>query len=522
LAQIHAILGSEQFQSGRLVEADENLRKAIELQPDNAAALHNLGNVQSMRGARAEALRFYEAALRLRPGDAVIAEAMLCEAQRMCDWGRFEELSEIRRRSVFEGAVRPANPFSLLSIVSTRAEQLQCARDFAQNQLGAVAQVRSRFEFGREVRGKLRIGYLSSDFHKHPVACLIAELFELHDRRRFEIVAYSYGPDDGSPIRARLKRAFDRFTDIGAMSDGAAANAIYAGGADILVDLTGYTQHGRTGIVALRPAPVQVNYLGYPGTMGAEFIDYLIADRFLIPAGHAADYSEKLVLLPGSYQVNDRKRPVAATPPRRELGLPENGFVFCCFNHTYKILPETFSVWMRLLEAVPGSILWLLESNPWAGENLRREARIRGVDPDRLVFAPPLPMDRHLGRLAAADLFLDTTPYNAHTTASDALWAGLPVLTAPGDTFASRVAGSLLTAVGLPELIAGSMESYEALALQFARERERLAALRGKLARNRDAAPLFDTPRFARNLESAYEIMWRQYQSGDGPRAIEL
>src|SRR6185436_8043295 len=224
----------------------------------------------------------------------------------------------------------------------------------------------------------------------------------------------------------------------------------HAAGTDILVDLKGYTHGARTGISALRPAPVQVNYLGYPGTMGADFIDYLIADRFLIPAAHAADYSEKLVLLPGSYQVNDRKRPVAATPSRRELGLPEHGFVFCCFNHTYKILPETFSVWMRLLEAVPGSILWLLESNPWAGENLRREARMRGVDPERLVFAPPLPMDRHLGRLAAADLFLDTTPYNAHTTASDALWVGLPVLTAPGDTFASRVAGSLLTAVGLP------------------------------------------------------------------------
>ena len=256
--------------------------------------------------------------------------------------------------------------------------------------------------------------------------------------------------------------------------------------------------------------------------MGADFIDYLVADRFVVLPEHAADYSEKLVLLPGSYQVNDRQRPIAATPSRRELGLPENGFVFCCFNNVYKILPEMFSVWMRLLQSAPGSVLWLLESNPWAGENLRREAGSRGIDPGRLIFAPMQPLDRHLGRMRAADLFLDTLPYNAHTTASDALWVGLPVLSVPGDTFASRVAGSLLCSVGMPEMIADSLQSYEALALEFALRPDRIAAVRDKLARSKDTAPLFDTPRFARDLESAYEAMWRQYLSGGVPHRIEV
>ena len=460
--------------------------------------------------------------MRLKPGDPGILEVILYEKQHMCDWTGFEELSGMQRRRVFERLARPSSPFSLLSIPSTRAEQLQSARNFAQFQLRAVARDRMEFKSSPRSGGKLRIGYLSSDFHEHATAYLMAELFELHDRSRFEVMAYSYGKDDGSPMRARLTRAFDRFTDVGPLSHAAAAAAIHADGTDILVDLKGYTQHARTGIVALRPAPVQVSYLGYPGTMGAEFIDYLIADRFVVPAEHAAEYSEQLVLLPGSYQVNDRMRSIAATPPRRELGLPENGFVFCCFNQTYKIVPEMFTLWMRLLQAVPGSILWLLESNPWVGQNLSREARNRGIDPSRLVFAPKLPLDRHLGRMRAADLFLDTLPCNAHTTASDALWAGLPVLTSAGDTFASRVAGSLLSAVGMPELISGSMREYEDLALGLAREPARLVALRGKLARNRDSSPLFDAPAYVRNLESAYERMWQLFLSGQGPQAIDL
>ena len=514
-------LGCALLLKGREAEAADCFRKAIGLQPEFADALYNLGIVHSLRGARDQALRCFVDASRLKPYDAVIRECVLFEKQHMCDWAGFEELSRLRCRT-HERPAQAVSPFSLLSIASTRAEQLQCARDFAQAQLRAVTRGRLKFDYVRRSGGKLRIGYLSSDFHEHATAYLMAELIELHDRRRFEILAYSYGQDDGSPMRARLRRAFDRFTDIGPLSHTAAAAAIHADGTDILVDLKGYTERARTGIVALRPAPVQVSYLGYPGTMGAEFIDYLIADRYVVPAEHAAEYSEQLVLLPGSYQVNDRNRPIAATPPRRELGLPENGFVFCCFNQAYKILPDTFTVWMRLLRAVPGSVLWLFESNPWVSQNLRREALTCGIDPQRLVFAPKLPLERHLGRMRAADLFLDTLPYNAHTTASDALWAGLPVLTVPGDTFASRVAGSLLSAVGMPELIAGSIEEYEALALKLAREPDLLAALRDKLARNKDTAPLFDTPAFVHNLESAYEKMWQHFLSGERPRANAL
>jgi predicted O-linked N-acetylglucosamine transferase (SPINDLY family) len=319
-------------------------------------------------------------------------------------------------------------------------------------------------------------------------------------------------------MRRRLSRAFDRFVDLAGLSHAGAAQAIHADAVDILVDLKGYTQHARTEIMALRPAPVQASYLGYPGTMGAGFIDYLIADRVVIAPGSEEAYSERIVFLPGSYQVNDRKRPLAQTPSRAACGLPEEAVVFCCFNQSYKILPETFATWMRLLRAVPRSVLWLLEANPWAVRNLRREARARGVDPARLIFAPRLPLDRHLARLPLADLVLDTRPYNAHTTASDALWTGVPVVTCPGDTFASRVAASLLVAAGLPELVAATLEDYEALAVRLARAPEERAALRRHLTESRCSMPLFDTPAFTRHLERAYEEMWRKHLAGTKPR----
>jgi predicted O-linked N-acetylglucosamine transferase (SPINDLY family) len=418
----------------------------------------------------------------------------------------------------------PISPFSLLSIPSTLAEQLQCARQFSREISAAVALERQRlnFRFDRLPAAKLSVGYLSADFHEHATAYLTAELFELHDRSRFRVVGYSYGHDDGSPMRARLKRGFDGFVDLAARSYAEAAAAIHGDGIHILVDLKGYTLRARTGIMALRPAPVQVSYLGYPGTMGAQFIDYLVADRFVVPPALADCYSEKLVLMPDSYQVNDRERAMADTPTRRELGLPEDAFVFCCFNQAYKILPEVFSSWMRLLQAAPQSVLWLLDSNEWATQNLQREARDQGVETGRLIFAPILSLDRHLARLRAADLFLDTFPCNAHTTASDALWAGLPVLTCAGETFASRVAGSLLTAAGLPELITRSMAEYEALALRLAGNPGELTTLREKLSRNRSAAPLFDTPRFTRHLEAAYQRMWENSVVHGEPRAIAL
>ncbi len=500
-----------------------HFRRAIALTPGFSDAHFNLGNVLSLLGERQEALRCYEAAESIEPDHPAYRDALLFEMQQLCDWSRFDGLAAGRRRQGSDESAA-SSPLSLLSIESTRAEQLECARKFADLQSRAVARDRERtdFRFRRGPKPRLRVGYLSADFHEHATAYLTAEVFELHERARFEVFAYSYGPDDGSPMRARLRRGFDRFVDVASLSHADAASAIHADGVDILVDLKGYTQHARSEIMALRPAPIQVNYLGYPGTMGAAFVDYLIGDRVVTPLEHAADYSEKLVLLPGSYQANDRKRPVAATPPRDKLGLPGEAFVFCCFNQTYKILPAVFDSWMRILSVLPGSVLWLLEWSPWAVTNLRQEAGNRGIAPGRLIFGPKLPLQAHLARLTAADLFLDTFPYNAHTMASDALWAGLPVLTRAGDTFASRVAASLLTAVGMPELITASPADYEALALRLARSPGELGGLRAKLRQARASAPLFDTPRFVRNLEAAYERMWAIYCEGRPPTAICL
>jgi len=517
-------VGFAQLTHGSLREAAECFRKVIELQPGLANAHFKLGHVHHFAGRLDEAVRCYQAALKLEPAMVAFGASLLSEMQWMCDWSRLGELSEFQRRSAVERPEQPVQPFGLLSIPSTPMDQLACAQNFARSLAGSVASDRDRLAFGfdRAPQKRRRVGYLSADFHGHATAYLAAELFELHDRSRFEVFAYSYGPDDRSAIRTRMRRSFDRFIDVCSLSHAEAAAAIHADGVEILVDLKGYTIHARPEIMALRPAPVQVNYLGYPGTMGADFIDYLVSDRFISAVEQAGDFSEKLVLMPDSYQVNDRRRPIAETPSRQALGLPESVFVFCCFNQSYKILPDVFAVWMRMLEAVPGSVLWLLELNPWTAKNLRREASARGVDPSRLVFAPPLPLAEHLGRLAAADLFLDTLPVNAHTTASDALWAGLPLLTCAGEAFASRVAGSLLAAVGVPELITRSLAEYEALGLRLARAPGELAELRRRLSRNRDTAPLFDTPRFVRYLETAYETMWRIHCSGGAPRLIEL
>jgi predicted O-linked N-acetylglucosamine transferase (SPINDLY family) len=370
----------------------------------------------------------------------------------------------------------------------------------------------------RESGGRIRIGYLSGDFHQHATAHLMAGLFEHHNRQRFEIIAYSYDADDGSPMRARLNRGFDRFVDISQLSHREAALRIHADEVEILVDLKGYTHHARPQIASYRPAPVQVSYLGYPATMGADFIDYIIVDEAVVPKSQQPFFLERLVHLPDCYQVNDSKREIAAAAPSRaDCGLPVNGFVFCSFNNSYKITPAFFDIWTRLLKAVPGSVLWLLEVNELVKRNLRLEATKRGVDPDRLVFAPIVPPADHLARHRNADLFLDTMPCNAHTTASDALWAGLPVLTCTGNTFAGRVAASLLDAVGLPELVAASIEGYEERALVLARDLRLLAALRARLQQNRDVSRLFDLPRFTSNIEKAYTRMWKTWRSGHGP-----
>ena len=519
-AGAHNNLGCALVLAERQAEAIEALGESIRLDPANAYAHLNLGSAHSALGQRDRALASFEAALALEPGDAAIRECVLSEMQHTGDWSRLEALRAAQLAAVHDPAQRVA-PFSLLSISTDAREQLLCARRHAERYRSAAAGA-PLWQRRPPATGRLRVGYLSADFHEHATAYLAAELFELHDRSRFEVLGYSYGPDDGGPMRKRLLRAFDRFRELRPLSHPQAARAIAEDEVDILVDLKGYTTHSRPEILALRAAPIQVSYLGYPGTMGAEFIDYLVADRFVVPPGLESAYSEKLVFLPDAYQVNDRRRQIGETPPRAALGLPEREFVLCCFNQTYKILPETFSLWMRLLHGVPGSVLWLLAWNAWAVDNLRREAQAKGIDPQRIVFAPKLAQAAHLGRLRAADLCLDTFPYNAHTTASDALWSGVPMLTCPGETFASRVAGSLLKAAGLPDLIAESMTQYEQAAFRLANSPPAIAALRARLESGRTTSPLFDTPRFTRTMERAYEVMWETYLAGRAPAAIDL
>jgi predicted O-linked N-acetylglucosamine transferase (SPINDLY family) len=351
----------------------------------------------------------------------------------------------------------------------------------------------------------------------------MAELFEQHDRRRFELHGYSYSRDDGSAIRARLGKAFDRFVDIVELSHRDAAWTIHEDKVDILIDLKGYTHRARPAIVAHRPAPIQVNYLGFPATMGADFVDYVLVDRFVVPENEARVFSEQLVWLPGCYQANDRKREVGAVrTERRAWGLPEHGLVFCCFNNSYKLSPEIFDIWMRLLVSARGSVLWLLSANELVETNLRAEAVRRGVDAERLRFAPIVSPPEHLERYRHADLFLDTVPCNAHTTASDALWCGLPVLTCCSDTFASRVAGSLLITSGLDELVTSSLDEYEQTALSLAAAPDRLKDLRQKIERERDVNPLFDLPKLAGAIEAAYEKMWQGWLSGERPQAFSI
>jgi predicted O-linked N-acetylglucosamine transferase (SPINDLY family) len=524
-AGAHNNLGNALKARGELGEAREHYQQALASNPEFAEAYYNLGIVLEEQGRLEEAVAQYRQALTLKPDYVEAENQLMWSLHCFCEWKQLGGIIEHQQQLLHTARSPFIKPFSLLCIPGTPAEQLSCARNHAAHYLAPIARLRDGlgFQFTRAGKPRLRVGYLSADFHQHATAYLIAELFELHDRAQFEIVTYSYGPNDGGLMRKRIADACDRFVEIAEAPFVEAARRIYEDKIDILIDLKGYTRGARTEILALRPAPIQVSYLGYPGTMGAECIDYIITDRFVTPPGHEPFFSEKLVYLPDCYQVNDRKREIAKlTPSRKECGLPEKGVVFCSFNNTYKITPAVFDIWMRVLQRVPGSVLWLLEANTGVAANLRREAKARGVEPERLVFAPKQPLAQHLARHRNADLFLDTWPYNAHTTASDALWAGLPVLTCAGETFASRVAGSLLTAMELPELITHSLEEYEAAAVRLARAPSELAGLKKRLAKSRLTTPLFDSERFTRHLERAYRMMWEQYLKGEGPKRIEV
>jgi len=504
----------------RFEEALASYDRALAVRPDSAEAHSNRGVTLYTLKRFEEALASYDRALAMKPDDAHALSGIADCVNKLCNWRRTTDVADkviaqiLEKKSIIY-------PFTLLGYSGDPSLQLQCARNYVADRVPTLSPTLWAGPIWRN--NKVRVAYLSADFHQHATAYLMAELFELHDRSRFEIIGVSYGIDDKSEMRKRLVAAFDQFHDVLRKSDEEVAKLLHDLRIDIAIDLKGYTQDFRFGILAYRPAPIQASYLGFPGTIGAEFIDYIIADKTVAPFEHQVFYTEKIVHLPDCYQVNDTKRRIAErTPTRQETGLPDNGFVFCCFNNNWKITPDIFRVWMRLLHVVEGSVLWLLGDNKSAERNLRMEAQACGIDPARLVFASRLPLEGHLARHRVADLFLDTLPVNAHTTASDALWAGLPVVTRLGESFAGRVAASLLNAVGLSELVTHSIEDYAALALRLAKDPSLLAGYRNQLAKNRLTHPLFDTDRFRRHIEASYLQMWEIWQRGEQPRSFAV
>jgi protein O-GlcNAc transferase len=519
-AEAHVNRSNTLVKLRRLEEALVSYQKAAALRPDHAEVYRNCGNVFSKLRRYDEAFAAYDRALALKPNLPGAEGHRLYARMHLCDWSRWEAESAHLIASVRNGHAN-TQPFIFLAIPSSSEDQLQCAKLWAASNFPASE--KPVWQGERYDHDRIRVAYLSADFRQHALSFLMAGMFECHDKSRFEVTGISFGIDDHSEIHRRVTASFERFVDARSYSDDQIADLIKALEIDIVVDLMGFTTDSRTGIFARRPAPIQAHYLGYPGTMGARYIDYIIADRVVVPDHQREFYSEKRVLLPDSYLVNDRKRPISdRTFTRTELGLPSTGFVFCCFNNNHKITPDVFDCWMRILGQVEGSVLWLFQDNAKAADNLKKEALARGVNADRLIFASRMPPSDHLARHRAADLFLDTLPYNAHTTGADALWAGLPVLTRLGETFVGRVAASLLNAVGLPELITTTLEDYEALAIRLARRPDELAAIRAKLEANRLTTPLFDTQRFTQNIEAAYVAMHAGHQAGLAPDHIAI
>ena len=505
------------------------ITRALAIKPDYAEAHSNLGNVLQHLGRLEEAVACYQKALDAKPDDAGAAAMLLHQLQHACAWRDFDILEQKVRAlttvSIKEGQKIGVSPFVHITHCPEPSENHAVARAWSREITQRMASLKVNFPLaGRRARSsKITIGYLSCDFRSHPLVHLMRSFFGLHDRRDFNVFTYSYGPDDGSDYRKGIERDSDRFFDVRELDYAGTARQIHDSGVDILVDLTGHTQHSRMEICALRPAPVQVAYMGFPGTCGADFFDYILTDRIVTPESEARHYSEKFAFLPHCYMVTDHTQTISDAPVKRaDFGLPEHAFVFCSFNHNYKFEPVMFDVWMNLLKEVPHSVLWLLKSNNTAEQNLKREAEARGVEADRLIFAGRLPKDQHLARFGLADLALDTRIYGGHTTTSDALWSGVPVVAMLGSHFASRVSSSVLTAISLPELIAHSLEEYESLALRLSKSPEELAALRAKLAQNRTTEPLFDTPRSVRNFENAYRRMWDCFLAGEAPRQIDV
>ncbi len=506
-------------QLGRTTEAIGTYDTALRLAPGHIGAHYNRGNALTLLRRFEEAARDCEIVLAANPDFDYARGVLVWSKLQCCDWKGLAE----HRKAIDVGlraGKRVLNPQQNAAICTSDEDQLRCAKLWVSDQIGTHHAPLWRGEAYHHNR--IRVGYISADFHEHATAYLMAGLFERHNRSQFEIFAFSSGQDDSSAMRARLVRAIENFKDVRKLTDADLAHAIRAAEIDILVDLKGYTEGGRLLPFAQRSAPIQVSYLGYPGTTGADYMDYVLADRVVIPPEQTRFYSEKIVFLPYSYQCNDDNRAIGPIPARRDAGLPDSGFVFCCFNANYKILPETFDHWCRILKASPGSILWLLEVSELAKRNLRAEAEARGVSPNRLYFAPRTDLPAHLARLSLADLFLDTLPCNAHTTASDALWAGVPVLTLKGQSFAGRVAASLLNAIGLPGMVTENENAFENRAVELARNPDMILQLKQHLQARRQDSPLFKTARFTRDLETAYRKMYEIHQGGHKPEAISI
>ena len=503
----------------RFEEAIDHCNKALDLKLDYSEAWDNKATALNFLKSHIDAAKCYLKALELKVGDSYLFGQFNHQMMLACDWTNYDKnIAEIFNL-IHQGRMG-SEPFGFQGIASSEALLMRCAETYSNDKYPTLSNLS---KYSKYKHNKIRIGYLCGEFRNHATSMLMARVWELHDKSKFEIFAFDNGWDDGSDYRHRINQAFSKIFDISKLPDVEAANLIRSNEIDILINLNGFFGLARQGVFAYKPAPIQVNYLGFPGTIGAKYIDYIVADRVVVPEESSKYYVEKIVRLPNSYQANDNQRVISEKQfIKADLGLPENGFVFACFNNNYKITPSTFDSWMRILNNVPGSVLWLLADNPMAQENLTQAAIIRGVDSSRLIFAERLPGPEHLARHDLADLFLDTLPYNAHTTCSDALWAGLPVLTLRGSTFPGRVAASLLSALGLNELIASNKEEYEAMAIDLAAYPQKLTTIKQKLENNKKVAPLCDTPQFTKHLEAAYIEMSERHEAGLDPDHITI
>ncbi|CUW40201.1 conserved protein of unknown function(containing Tetratricopeptide repeat domain,274-307;) [Magnetospirillum sp. XM-1] len=508
---------------GNVDLALEKYARAIELQPDNGAAHLNRGKLLTAASRFDDALPDYRRAVALLPNDGDSRCELVHLRRQMCDWDDLAA-DEAELRALVQAGVEGVDPFVFMSLDTPPAEQLACARLWAaEMERETLSKAERLAPAAPAAAGPIRLGYLSADFRRHPGAQIVTDLLERHDRGRFSVHAYSCGPDDDSDERRRAMAAVDHFTDIAELDLAEAASRIRADGIDILINLSGYTQYNRTGLLALRPAPVQVSYLGYVGTLGADFADYLVADPVVLPPSEQPYYAERIVSMPHCYLPSDSSRALPpAAPGRSEAGLPEDGMVFCAFHGHQKITPSTFALWMEVLAKVPGSVLWLLDGADSTRDRLRGHAGKAGIDPDRLVFAPRVEFEAHLARHRLADLFLDALPYNAHGSAVDALWMGLPLLTCEGSSFPGRVASSVLQAAGLPDLVTRSPASFVEMAVALANDPGRLADLRRHLEEGRGRLPLFDNESFTRDLERAYERMIERARAGLPPEAFSV